>query len=88
MKNRKHKDVELGCTAKDKVTGFTGIVVARYQEFCPEYGVGEYGYYLQSTQLRDGKPGEKQYFSDSRVEYVDRGLMLSDSAMRKLKGAA
>ena len=58
---------ELGVTAKDIITGFTGIVSARtqYQTGCCTYG-------LASRKLStDGKPVDWEWFDEVRLEIVD-----------------
>ncbi len=57
--------INLGDKAKDKVTGFEGIVVARtvYLNGCARIG-------LQSDKLKDGLPTETQWFDEPQLTLV------------------
>ena len=59
------KTPELGDRVKDRVTGFTGIVVCRAQWLngCDRLGV-------QPEKLIDGKPGEIQHFDAPQCDVV------------------
>lgn len=61
--------IQLGCTAKDSITGFVGIVVSS-----TEWLNGCIRVQIQPTELREGKPIEAQVFDIQQVEYVDVGL--------------
>lgn len=54
--------LEMGATAKDKITGFAGIVIGRieYQNGCVQYQ-------LQPTGMHEGKPLEAQWFDEQRL---------------------
>jgi hypothetical protein len=56
---------QLGDRVKDRVTGFTGIVIARseYLHGCRRVGV-------QSEKLEDGKPKDPQWFDEPQVEVI------------------
>lgn len=67
---------ELGVEAKDLVTGFQGIIVARTQYLtgCNRYGI-------QSQKLgKDGKPGDWQHFDEMMLVQTGKGLKESASA--------
>jgi hypothetical protein len=58
--------IQLGCTAKDKITGFTGVVTAKTQWLNGCVRVS-----LQPRELKDGKPIDSQTFDVEQVEVVD-----------------
>lgn len=60
---------ELGKRAKDKITGFEGLLTAR----C-EFLTGCNRYCIQPTELRDGKPVDSIYFDESQVEIIGEGV--------------
>lgn len=57
---------DQGEVLKDKVTGFTGVVMGRSDYFtdCHHYG-------LCSQELKDGKPIEWEWFDDTRLVRVE-----------------
>ncbi len=57
---------ELGSRAKDKITGFKGIIIARSEHLhnCNTYGV-------KPEELKDGKPIECQWFDEPQLEIVE-----------------
>jgi hypothetical protein len=57
--------IELGSKVKDKVTGFTGIVVAR-----SEWLYGCRRYTVQADKLSDGKPGDGQGFDEDALQVL------------------
>jgi hypothetical protein len=59
----------LGQKAKDKITGFEGILVARVSYL---YGCDQYGITPPAT---DGKCGDSQYFDEGRIEITGRGVL-------------
>lgn len=61
----------LGEELKDKVTGFTGVVMGRTEYFtgCVHYG-------LASQNLTDGKPLDWQWFDEKLLERVSGGISL------------
>jgi len=62
---------EVGEEVKDKVTGFTGIIVCRSQ-----FLTGCNGYSLQSKKLKDNKPADWVAFDEDQLERVGQGLAL------------
>lgn len=62
-------DVNLGDMAKDKVTNFTGIVVAVSYEIDGTIFIG-----LQPRELDNGKPAEALDFDIERVEVTEAGM--------------
>lgn len=67
---------ELGQVVKEKVTGFTGVIMGRtdYITGCKQYG-------LLSQRLRKdtGKPVEWQWFDEERLVMVGKKISLVDS---------
>lgn len=63
----KTTDLNLGDTAKDTITGFTGTVVAetRYLNGCMRMS-------LQSNELKDGKPIAWEPFDVEQLVLVER----------------
>ena len=61
--------IELGQKAKDKITGFEGIITARvtYLYGCDQYGI--------APAVRDGKIGDTSYFDEGRIEIIGRGIL-------------
>jgi len=60
---------ELGVEAKDKVTGFKGIILSR-----TEWLNGCKRYALQSRKLDAGKVIEVQYFDEEQIEIIGNGI--------------
>lgn len=54
-----------GDVLRDKVTGFTGVVMV-----CAAYATGCHHYGLQDQNLKDGAPAEWQWLDVSRLEVV------------------
>lgn len=60
--------IELGQKAKDKVTGFEGIIIGRVQYLtgCDQYGL--------VPPAKDGKIESAQYFDEGRIKIVGAGV--------------
>lgn len=60
--------IKLGVKAKDKVTGFEGIITSRieYLTGCAQFGL--------TPKAVDGKTLSTEYFDGERLEYVDEGI--------------
>lgn len=65
------KKVTLGVKAKDKVTGFTGIVTGhgRYLTGCDQY-------LLNPTLGKDGAYREGQWFDENRLDVMSKGVVV------------
>lgn len=72
---------DLGLNAKDKITGFTGIITARV-----EFLTGCNRYCLQPTGLHDSKPIDSIYFDEDQVEIISSGIS-SEEVSGEKKGA-
>ncbi len=57
--------IKLGDLARDTITGYRGIVVAR-----TEWLNGCWRYTLQARELKDGKPIDSQVFDVEQLELV------------------
>lgn len=62
-------EITLGCRAKDRITGFCGIVVAitNWLNGCVRMTI-------QPEEVRDGKRVETETFDVEQVEYIDAGI--------------
>jgi len=58
-------EITLGCKAKDKITGFTGIVIAMtsWLNGCQRVTI-------QPQELKDGKPIEAHTFDVQQIELL------------------
>jgi hypothetical protein len=70
MENFKH---ELGKRAKDKITGFEGILMARCQ-----YLTGCSRYCIQPTELKDSRPVDSMYFDEDMIEIISEGILAKE----------
>jgi len=71
--------IQLGQQARDKVTGFEGIVTARveYLTGCNQYGL--------TPPAREGKVEGTEYFDEARIDIVGRGI-LPEAVQGEAKG--
>ncbi len=60
---------ELGTMARDIITGFRGVIMAKTKWInnCVRYGV-------QSKTLKDGKPVDELWFDEQRLEAVSEEI--------------
>lgn len=65
---------ELGSKAKDVITGFEGVVVAR-----AEYLTGYNQALVQPTHLDNGKKVDCEWFDEQRLQRVDESLVTLDN---------
>jgi hypothetical protein len=66
MFTERPKNLSLGCVAKDKISGFTGVVVA-----ITEWLNGCQRATIQPKELKDGKPIDAHTFDAEQVEVVE-----------------
>jgi hypothetical protein len=71
----KHK---LGIIAKDKITGFEGMITSRV-----EFLTGCNRYCVQPTELREGKPLDSLYFDEDCLVFVKDGLNAEEVTGKK-----
>ena len=55
--------VNLGDRVRDRVSGFTGVVIARTEWL---YGCTRFG--VQAEELKDGKPIEAEWFDERSLD--------------------
>ncbi len=60
---------ELGAKAKDKITGFTGIIVGRADHIT---GCNTYG--LKGKLDKDGTPQEAEWFDEGMIVITGKGI--------------
>lgn len=63
--------IPLGKKAKDKITGFTGIIIGRIQYLT---GCNQYG--LCPSVGKDGKTGDTQWFDEGRIIVTGKGVSI------------
>jgi len=61
--------LELGKEAKDLITGFEGILVARAEHL---FGCNTYG--IAPKVLKDGKRIDTEWFDEGRIEITGEGI--------------
>ena len=65
-----NKEIKLGVEAKDKITGFKGIVTARVIYL---YGCDQWG--LQPPVDKDQKRVSSEFFDVGRLEVIGNGIL-------------
>lgn len=72
--------ITLGQKAKDKVTGFEGIIIGRIQYLtgCDQYGM--------APPAKDGKTNDTQWFDEGRLIITGAGVTATDVASEKPGG--
>ena len=60
------KNLKLGCVAKDKISGFSGVVVA-----VTEWLNGCQRITIQPQEMKDGKPIDGHTFDAEQVDVVE-----------------
>ncbi len=68
-------DPLLGKQAKDKITGFEGILITKVISL---FGCNQYGIAPQTFDKEKGKRGETEYFDEGRIEIIGPGIKPSD----------
>lgn len=62
--------LRLGCKARDKITGFEGIITGRatYLYGCDQYGI--------VARVKKGMaPESSQWFDEGRIEVIGKGIL-------------
>lgn len=72
--------IQLGKKAKDKITGFEGIIIGRAQYL---YGCDQYGL---APEAKDGKVLETNWFDEGRVEITGDGVSAKEVQVEKPGG--
>lgn len=74
--------IQLGDLAKDRISGFVGIVTGR-----GEYIYGCVQILLAPREVREGKPCDSHWFDEGRCEVVEAGVVAKpDSAAERAGG--
>lgn len=70
-------EIRLGSRVKDQITGFQGIVVviSEYLHGCRRIGV-------IPEELREGKPGDAQFFDEPQVELLQENVIASTASKK------
>jgi hypothetical protein len=74
------QQIKLGTKAKDKVTGFEGIIIGKiiYLFGCNQYGL--------SPEARDGKVLDSMWFDEGRIEIIGAGIAQEDVTVEQPGG--
>jgi hypothetical protein len=72
--------IKLGLKAKDKITGFEGILIGRceYLYGCDQYGI--------APEAKDGKVNESHWFDEGRVQVIGNGVLPEEVIVDKPGG--
>lgn len=72
--------IQLGKLARDKVTGFEGIIIGRCQYLtgCDQFGL--------TPPAKDGETKGTQWFDEGRVEVIGDGLSVESVTAQKNGG--
>lgn len=72
--------IELGKKARDKITGFEGIIVCRctYLTGCDQYGL--------VPLAKDGVIKSSEWFDEGRIEVIGDGVALAEVQSKKKGG--
>lgn len=71
-------NITLGQKAKDKITGFEGILTAKCEHL---YGCDQYC--LMPTVDKDGKAQDGKWFDDGRIEIIGAGVSAKEVQSEK-----
>ena len=72
--------LELGQKAKDKITGFEGVITGRAQYL---YGCDQY---CIVPPAKDGQIKDGQWFDEGRIEITGRGILPEEVQVEKPGG--
>lgn len=72
--------IKLGVKARDKITGFEGIITGRAQYItgCDQY--------VLVPPVKDGKVGDSQWFDEGRIEITGPGISAAEVTAEKNGG--
>jgi len=73
--------IKLGVKARDKITGFEGIVTGSVEYL---YGCDQWG--LTPVVTKEGKTPATEIFDEGRVEYVSKGVLPKEVKVAKNGG--
>ena len=81
LKEKKMSDIKLGSKAKDTITGYSGIVIAR-----TEWLHGCDRVTIQSQEMKDGVPVESRCFDILQVELIQEEAVVPSTPAQKKTG--
>lgn len=73
--------IELGVRARDKVTGFEGIITG-----CSQWLTGCDQYVIVPPATKDGKMDPGQWFDEGRIEVLGQGVSIASVTAAKAGG--
>lgn len=77
LKEENKNMIKLGQKAKDKITGFEGIIIGKCEYL---YGCNQYGI----TPLAiNGETKSTQWFDEGRIEIIGRGILPEEVKVEK-----
>ena len=76
-----NKEIALGKEAKDKVTGFKGILVGK-----ADYLFGCTQYAIKPKVDKQGKPVDNEWFDEGRIEIIGKGIAPAAVRVKKNGG--
>lgn len=68
-------NIQLGLEAKDKITGFTGIIIGRCEHL---FGCNTYGIAPRNYDTEKNKRGDTEWFDEGRIEVIGEGIKPSE----------
>lgn len=72
-------EIKLGKQAKDKITNFEGIIIAKCEYL---FGCNQWGLAPQVFDKEKGKPGETQWFDEGRIEIIGEGITAKEVSVK------
>lgn len=78
--NKMNGEDLLGKQARDKITGFEGIIIAKVTYL---YGCNQYGL---SPRVQDGKVIDSSFFDEGRIEIIGNGVCPGEVKVKKNGG--
>lgn len=75
------EEIKLGCEAKDKITGFQGIVTGR-----STYLFGCDNILLSPKSGKDNTYKDGHWFDEPRIEYIGKGILAKEVQGKKPGG--
>lgn len=79
--NKPKWSLKLGRKAKDKITGFAGILTGKVEYL---YGCAQWG--ITPGMGKDGKTVDTQFFDEGRIEVIGEGVAAKDVQVKEPGG--
>jgi hypothetical protein len=76
--------ITLGKLAKDKITGFEGIIIGRTEYL---FGCDVYGLAGQAYDPKEAKRAPTEWFDDGRLEIIGAGITVEEVKSPTGKGS-